>query len=489
MMLKTFKGGLTYQGARVTMAYLIDDRLSLGTSRVLFGDSEITLSFIKEASKKQKWPWSSGVLSFSEILDEKIKREIISDFERVFFVAFSRKQYNIIWINHEDKGRTELHYIAPRLELSTGKSFNPYFVHRDFNKKDLWQEKINLQYGFTSHFDKLKATSEKRANWAKDKKSLLKQIDEMIIPLIKEDTIKSRNDIIDKLREDFELRSIERGFLEVIDDSGNIHSLKGAIYSQDFTDFQSLYNTVQEKKKVTANGTPRELEAIKKSLNEIVQKQTYGNRQTYGISIDAKSSQIDSLIPRLEPIPYKKVISENRDATHTKSFEEVKNNKKEETNDRLRAKINRFFERSRGQARRRTKRIYDSIRTSRELSEDIELAADQNYRVVRESLENWRRKKRYREDFKILFLGIEQLTQQFELIFTRRDREVERRFTERNTEIERSFSERNTAITELIQNRINPEEKLVQEQRVKNAVKRVMNNANKVVSKLTLYKK
>lgn len=475
MISKTFKGGLTFGGAEATIKYLLDERISLGTSRVLFGDSEITLALIKEASKKQKWSWSSGVLSFSETLDDKTKRGIISDFERVFFAGLSQDQFNILWVNHEDKNRTELHYIAPRMELSKGKSFNPYFVQRDFNKKDLWQEKMNLDYGLSSHLDNLKAVSEKKAMWAKDKKSLLKQIDEMIIPLIKSSEINSRNDIISKLRENFELGNVESKFLEIIDESGKTHRLKGTIYSKDFTDFHSLYNIVQERKKVTANKTPRNHEAINRSLNEIVEKQSYANRKKYGTVIEEKIVEKSPYTIKLDQTSHKKAVLLSSNATDTKTLDKEKNNKKEKTNDRIRSTINRLLRRSGEEARRRAERIYESIRISRKLLEDIKQSAGRDYQSIKESLEIWARERRYREDFKTLFLGIENLTQQFELNFTERNREVERR-----------LAERNTAIIELIQNRLNPEDKLVEEQRVKNAKKRGLNKVTRKENKPTL---
>ncbi len=140
MINKTFPGGRTYSGAEITIGYLLNERVEEGTSRVLRGDSDLTLAFIKYISRQNKWSWSSGVLTFSETLSDDIKLEIIDEWRKTFFCGLLSYQYNDLWINHEDKNRTELHYIAPRLETSTGLSYNPYFVTRDFHKKDLFQE-------------------------------------------------------------------------------------------------------------------------------------------------------------------------------------------------------------------------------------------------------------------------------------------------------------------------------------------------------------
>ena len=77
MINKTFRGGRSYVGAKATIEYLLNERVEEGTARVLRGDSELTLSFIKYISRKNRWSWSSGVLTFSETVDDKTKLEII----------------------------------------------------------------------------------------------------------------------------------------------------------------------------------------------------------------------------------------------------------------------------------------------------------------------------------------------------------------------------------------------------------------------------
>jgi len=105
MIAKTFKGGKTSTGARTTIEYLLNDRVAQGTSKLLFGDTDITLKLISQAEKKQKWSWSSGVLSFEELIkDRDTLDNIINDFEKTFFAGLEKEQYNILWVLHEDKG-------------------------------------------------------------------------------------------------------------------------------------------------------------------------------------------------------------------------------------------------------------------------------------------------------------------------------------------------------------------------------------------------
>jgi len=462
MILPTFKGGLTYNGASTTIDYLLNERVKEGLAIVLKGDSELTKRLIKEASKKQKWSWSSGVLSFSETLDDKTKRDIIADFERVFFAGLSQEQFNILWVNHEDKGRTELHYIAPRLELTSQKALNPYYVKRDFIKKDLWQEKINIEYGLTSHLDSLKAVKQFKAEWAKDKKSLLKQIDEMIIPLIKSGEIDSRDDIISRLREYFEIGNINNKFLAIIDDNGKTHRLKGAIYGKDFTDFKSLAKAMEAKSKVTVNGTPRELEALEKSINEIVEKQAYGNREKFGTPVTAKPFQIVSGAIKLEPRPIKMGVSESKENLASQADEEEKNIKKEENNGRIIETIYRISRRTREAEAARARRVYERIRiaserirTASELISDNRETISETYRVMAESLESWSIERGLRADFEQALNG----------------------YSGTSREVQRGLNSRNTKFEELIKN-IKPD--VVAQARSRNAEARARNKEKRL---------
>ena len=290
MIHKTFKGGRTYSGAKATIAYLLDERVEEGTSRVFSGDSELTLSFIKYASRKNKWSWSSGVLAFSEILDDKIKVEIIEECRRILFCGLLPSEYNDLWINHEDKDRTELHYIIPRLELSTGLSFNPYFVTRDFHKKDLFQEYINLKYNLTSFKDAKEITSiHDNKHWKNYISKLKKKIDKKVLKLIKNGLINNRDEMIEYMREvGFELKylgkeSISFTYEEVITKEGeelNI-TMKGKQYGESYRDWESLEEEVKTQSQTVGKGVPRDIGKIRTALDKIIKQQADTNRKQY----------------------------------------------------------------------------------------------------------------------------------------------------------------------------------------------------------------
>jgi hypothetical protein len=287
MLNKTFSGGLTLQGALNTLAYLLNERVSLGTARVLDGDIGITKELIQLACSKFKSGWSSGVLSFEETISEDVMMEIIAEHKRMTFCGMSEDQYNIAYILHTDKQRTEIHYIAPKIELSTGKMLNPYYVKRDFKKKDLFQDYINAKYDLSSPKQEksreLVKTSKKK--WASKKSTIQKEIDEAVLGLVNQGVVQSRDDIIDFLRENgFEINRIRKGAISVLhedvkrkDGSLDPISLKGAIYGEDFTDWGSLEKSIAREDKEARRGVAE----LKAELDDRIQRQAKFNGERY----------------------------------------------------------------------------------------------------------------------------------------------------------------------------------------------------------------
>jgi hypothetical protein len=299
MIAKTFRGGRTVSGAKATLGYLMNERVEQGTDKVIKADPELTLKAIKDAAKKQKWSWSSGVLSFEELVaDRKILDDIIAEAEeKLLFPGLDPDQYSIVWVRHEDKGRTELHYIAARIELSTGRAFNPYYVKRDLAKKDLFQEYINLKYSFSSpkEYERRELTPTK-PKWTKTakKEDIRKAIDEALIELIEKGLITSRDELIYQLEEwGFEVNRIGKNYISIIDEEDKKHRLKGLIYGEDFTSWTELERKAKEDGRSVASGVSRKLAPVRRELERIVERQARHNRRTYRAKRSQKTEQLE----------------------------------------------------------------------------------------------------------------------------------------------------------------------------------------------------
>ena len=116
MIVKFFKYGSG--DGKSAFNYLLNHRVQDGTSRVLRGNADLTLSIIQSLKTKRKY--KSGCLSFEEKnISAKHKEEIMDLFEETIFPGITEENRNIVWIEHTDKGRLELNFVIPRVELST----------------------------------------------------------------------------------------------------------------------------------------------------------------------------------------------------------------------------------------------------------------------------------------------------------------------------------------------------------------------------------
>jgi hypothetical protein len=162
MLVKFFHHGLgeadsavRYLTATRPVAYLAGARDKKGVPRdpapvVVRGDAELTRRLINQLGDR-RYRYVSGVLSFRELITPEVEQRIIDRFEAAAFAGLEGGQFDCVWIRHAHNKRSELHFLTPRCELSTGKSLNirppgkrseelfdtfRKLVNRDFNLKD-----------------------------------------------------------------------------------------------------------------------------------------------------------------------------------------------------------------------------------------------------------------------------------------------------------------------------------------------------------------
>lgn len=124
-------------------------------ARVLRGNPDETLQIIQSLNFSENY--FAGCLSFEEKdIDEKTKIELMNSFEECLFTGLDANQWNCLWVEHTDKGRLELNFVVPKVELTTGRALNPYWKDQDFNRVDLWKDIQNEKQGFTNPNDPTK---------------------------------------------------------------------------------------------------------------------------------------------------------------------------------------------------------------------------------------------------------------------------------------------------------------------------------------------
>ncbi|WP_236749684.1 relaxase/mobilization nuclease domain-containing protein [Aeromonas caviae] len=118
------------------------------------GDPALIEALIDSSPYAKKY--TSGVLSFQEAdLPREDKDKLMDSFERALLPGLDRDQYACLWVEHQDKGRLELNFVVPNVELLSGKRLQPYFDRADRPRIDAWKTVINAQLGLHDPDDPL----------------------------------------------------------------------------------------------------------------------------------------------------------------------------------------------------------------------------------------------------------------------------------------------------------------------------------------------
>lgn len=153
MILKFFKRGGTDDTRRSQGGQAVKDYL-LGTendpragARLLLGNPEDVTEIINGLTFAKVY--TSGCLSFdeSDVITEEQKYDIMADFEQMMFVGLEANRYCGYWVEHTDKGRLELNFVYPNVDLVTGKTLQVYYHARDLALVDAWKDLTNANYG------------------------------------------------------------------------------------------------------------------------------------------------------------------------------------------------------------------------------------------------------------------------------------------------------------------------------------------------------
>lgn len=209
---------------------------------VLAGDPELTRKLIDNCP--HMWRYKSGVINFgSDTPSEEEQRAVMEDFERAAFAGLERDQYNILWVRHVHNGQTELHFVTPRMELTTGKSYNiaPPGHEKYYN---LWRDAWNLEKGWQRPDDPKRAKlnrltagelKAKAAGKDKDKQKQKEEITEWLLMSMECGEIEGNREGIKKALMEYGAKITREGkdYISVNID-GNKIRLKGALYERSF---------------------------------------------------------------------------------------------------------------------------------------------------------------------------------------------------------------------------------------------------------------
>lgn len=257
-------------GSAKAIDYLLNNRTLEGTAKVIKGNEELTRAIISTIDRKQKV--TVGVLSFSE--NEKIsqeqKHQIIESFEKVLMPTMSKNEYNILWVEHTDKGRVELNFVIPKTHLETGKGIQPFYYADDWQRIDAWQTTINKEFNLENpkELNKTQTLSISHKNPFYEP---LRQLDKEIHSLVEENRLQSRTELLNHIKsKGIEVTRVNKDFISVkLVGMKKAVRLKGDIYKEDFTSIERL-------KEIRSNQIDKEQkEHLEKSEERMIQSVIY----------------------------------------------------------------------------------------------------------------------------------------------------------------------------------------------------------------------
>ena len=208
-------------------------------ARVLSGDPATTIELIDGNNYARRY--TSGVITFEEQADaftDEQKRAIMESFETCMFAGLDADQYDVLWVEHKDKGgRLELNFVVPNVELTSGKRLQPYYHGRDKQRFGYWRDIINHEYGLADPNDPLrKRTLSTAKDLPRDKKEAAESITRGLEALVAAGAIKNRADVVAALTDaGITVDRQQDKYISIKSPSGgrNIR-LRGALYEQDF---------------------------------------------------------------------------------------------------------------------------------------------------------------------------------------------------------------------------------------------------------------
>ena len=225
---------------------------------LLSGDVELTAQLIDSSPFAKKY--TSGCLSFYEHdLNDQDKQQIMQNFEQCLFPALDPDQYQILWVQHQDKvnqdtgeTRLELNFVIPNVELSTGKRLQPFYAPVDLDRVDLFKQITNTEHSLYDPDDpEHRQLFLNKKNLPKDVKDFKEQLHQRIYRAVANGDVADRQELVKWLesnqitvtRQTSKSISIENPY----EDAKRPIRLNGEIYEQSFRATGEYRQEVQQR--------------------------------------------------------------------------------------------------------------------------------------------------------------------------------------------------------------------------------------------------
>lgn len=247
------------------------------------GDPSTIIGLIDSSPYAKKY--TSGVLSFAESdLPRKAKDELMSSFESALLPGLDKDQFACLWVEHRDKGRLELNFVVPNIELLSGRRLQPYFDRVDRPRINAWQTLKNESYQLKDPNDPENKQALVTGNSLPySKKLAVEAITYGLLKQAESGEIRDRDDVkICLEKAGFSVVRETKNSLSIADPEGGKNlRLKGVIYEKDFRFGLGLRDEIERaSERYRALAQERVLEA-RETYNQGFEKQRERNQQRH----------------------------------------------------------------------------------------------------------------------------------------------------------------------------------------------------------------
>lgn len=215
--------------------YLLGKDREREHAKTLRGDPQQTVDLIDSSRYAKKY--TSGVLSFEESdLTQHQKDKIMDSFQQALLPDMKSEQYDILWVEHRDKGRLELNFVIPNLDLESGKRLQPYYHAADCRRVDAWATVTRAEEQLADPNDpSRRQTLTPVKDLPKNKQEAVQAINYGLLALAGQGSIKSRDDVVRALTgAGMTVARETKSSISIADpDGGKNIRLKGALYERD----------------------------------------------------------------------------------------------------------------------------------------------------------------------------------------------------------------------------------------------------------------
>ncbi|WP_318440729.1 relaxase family protein [Photobacterium leiognathi] len=272
--------------------------------QLLSGNPDITREWLKEASRFSK-AFTYGCLSFEETdIPAHQKQQLMASFEQTLLTGLTPEQYDIVWIEHRDKGRLELNFHIVNMELTTGKVLTPYVHRRDMVRIDTWKSIANDTFGFTDPNDPAKARTFTWGDNSKPRRELMAQIDTYLFELAATGILNCQQDVIGAIN-DIEGINVTRNTKSSISFKADGYQkpirLKGELYGKSYSGIKNSATKQAERAASFARQRHERLKANKQKLQQRNQHLARQRRKNYQLTPSKAAQTAMAVSESIEP--------------------------------------------------------------------------------------------------------------------------------------------------------------------------------------------